>query len=117
MPAVGLVGSSFFPVQDISEFNIVVETPPGSSLDYTRLKVAEVVRIARSYDEVDYTYATVGATSSSVDEATVYVRLKPRAERDRLQAAIESDIRADLASVSGAVASWPSRARTAPQPA
>jgi hydrophobic/amphiphilic exporter-1 (mainly G- bacteria), HAE1 family len=105
MPALGLVGSSFFPVQDISEFNITIEAPPGSSMDYTRLKVEEVVRIARSYEEVDYTYATIGGQSGSVDEATVYVRLVPRADRDRLQVAVEREMRAELASVAGAAAS------------
>ncbi|MBW3627721.1 MAG: efflux RND transporter permease subunit [Gemmatimonadetes bacterium] len=105
MPALGIVGSSFFPVQDISEFNVVVEAPPGSNMDYTRLKIEEVVRIARSYDEVAYTYGTVGGQSGSVDEGTVYVRLVPKAQRDRLQYEIERDIRERLGSIGGATAS------------
>jgi hydrophobic/amphiphilic exporter-1 (mainly G- bacteria), HAE1 family len=105
MPALGIVGSSFFPVQDISEFNVIIEAPPGSSMDYTRLKIEEVVRIARSYDEVAYTYASIGGQSGSVDEGTVYVRLVPRSQRDRLQSAVERDMRDKLASIGGATAS------------
>src|SRR5690606_7704614 len=32
LPAVGIIGASFFPVTDESEFNIAIETPPGSNL-------------------------------------------------------------------------------------
>jgi HAE1 family hydrophobic/amphiphilic exporter-1 len=105
MPYFGLIGSSFFPVQDVSEFNLVIEAPPGSSIDYTRLKIDEVVRLARKYPDVAYTYSTVGGQSGAVDQGNVYVRLVPRAERNRKQEAVERDIRKDLASVGGATVS------------
>ena len=41
LPAVGLVGASFFGTEDQSEVNIAVETPPGSNLAYTRIKAEE----------------------------------------------------------------------------
>ncbi|HMC56142.1 MAG TPA: efflux RND transporter permease subunit, partial [Gemmatimonadaceae bacterium] len=38
VPPMRTVGSAFFPVDDRSEFIMKVETPPGSNLEYTRLK-------------------------------------------------------------------------------
>ncbi|MEP7383833.1 MAG: efflux RND transporter permease subunit, partial [Gemmatimonadota bacterium] len=66
-----LVGVQFFPVDDNAEFNVKVETPPGSNLDYTRLKVEEVVRIiAKHKTVVRYSLASLGAEgSSAVDVA------------------------------------------------
>jgi HAE1 family hydrophobic/amphiphilic exporter-1 len=102
LPAFGIVGGSFLPVHDVSEFTVVIEARPGSSLAYTKLKAAEVARRVRSRPEVAYTYATIGdrgsgaQNSASVDEAAVYVRLKPKAERDRHQEDIEQWVRREL---------------------
>jgi HAE1 family hydrophobic/amphiphilic exporter-1 len=48
IPAWRAVGSGFFPVDDQSEFIIKVETPPGSNLQYTRLKADEVAALVRA---------------------------------------------------------------------
>ncbi len=42
-------GFGFAPLSDNSELNINVETPPGSSLEYTTLKAEEVAAIARRH--------------------------------------------------------------------
>src|SRR6478609_2917206 len=55
-----LGGAGFIPISDRSEINFIVQTPPGSSLEYTRLKVEEVERIARRHPEVAYTYTAIG---------------------------------------------------------
>jgi HAE1 family hydrophobic/amphiphilic exporter-1 len=111
LPAFGIVGGSFLPVHDVSEFTVVIEAPSGSSLAYTKLKVAEVTRRVRSRSEVAYTYATIGERSlggphsAPLDEATVYVRLTPKAERDSHQEEIEQWVRRELRSVGG-ITSW-----------
>lgn len=102
LPAMGLVGSAFFPVEDRSEFNLDVETPPGSSLAYTRLKCEEAAMTVRSVEGVAYTYTTIGGESGSVDEAQIYVRLQPREERDVHQSEIERKVRAALDRIAGA---------------
>ncbi len=102
MPAIGLVGQSFFPVQDVSEFNLVVDTPPGSSLAYTRMKSEEAARMARALEGVAYTYTTIGGESGAVDEANVYVRLKRRDERNLHQTEIERNMRQAAARIGGA---------------
>ena len=56
----GYVGGGFFPDADNSEFLINIETPPGSNLDYTKVKSEEAARLAREMPEVLYTYTTLG---------------------------------------------------------
>jgi HAE1 family hydrophobic/amphiphilic exporter-1 len=105
LPALGIVGGEFFPVTDESEFNVSLDTPPGSNLDYTRVKAEEVARIARSKSEVIYTYSTIGGQTGSVDEGTVYVRLKPKHERERSQNDVAAGLREELSRLAGATAS------------
>src|SRR5690606_18950273 len=93
MPAMGYLGGGFFPVQDVSEFVVQIETPPGSSLDYTRRKAEEAAALARTKPEVQYTYTTIGGVTGAVDEGTVYVRLTPKATRTRHQDTIAAELR------------------------
>ena len=105
LPAFGLVGGSFFPVTDDSEFNVALETPPGSNLNYTRLKAEEVVRLARSKPEVAYTYTTIGGRGDAVDEGTVFVKLTPKHDRGRHQAVVSAELRRELGRLAGVTAS------------
>jgi len=83
LPAVGLVGASFFGAEDQSEVTIAVETPPGSNLAYTEIKAEEAARIAREHkDVVRFTYTTVGGSTGDVNVGSIYVRLFPKADRD-----------------------------------
>ena len=52
-----------------------------------------------------YTYTTIGGQTGSVDEGTVYVRLKPKHERERSQNDVAAALRAELARLAGATAS------------
>jgi HAE1 family hydrophobic/amphiphilic exporter-1 len=108
MPAVGLIGSSFFPVTDESEFNVALEAPPGSSLDYTRKKALEVAHIAGEMPEVIYTYTSVGKTGGGVDEATVFVRLSPKESRGRSQGEVSQELRAKARALGGVTATMTS---------
>lgn len=105
LPALGILGGSFFPEDDRSEMNITVETPPGSNLEYTRLKAEEVARLARAKSEVAYTYTTIGGMTGTVDQANVYVRLVPKAERERSQQDVATELRAQAKRIGGATAS------------
>ncbi|NUQ11973.1 MAG: efflux RND transporter permease subunit [Gemmatimonadaceae bacterium] len=95
-------GGGFMPESDQSEALIVVETPPGSNLEYTRLKAEEAARIARGYRETAATYTTIGGASGAVDRADVYIRMVKKAERNLSQADFASALRRDMASVGGA---------------
>lgn len=105
MPALGIVGSEFFPLQDRSEFVVRLETPPGSNIEYTRQKALQASQLARSMPEVAYTYTTIGGQAENVDEADMYVRLLPKAERERSQYEIENELRDRVQRVGGLTAS------------
>jgi HAE1 family hydrophobic/amphiphilic exporter-1 len=99
-------GFGFAPLSDNSELNIAVETPPGSSLEYTTLKAEEAAAMAKRHPEVSYVYTTVGSASGSgaVDNATVYVRLVPKHKRKISQDAFGQVLRSELAHMAGATA-------------
>ena len=99
------VGGGFFPIDDRSEMNIAVETPPGSNLDYTRLKAEEAARIARKHPEVLYTFTTIGGGSGAVDEANVYVRLTPKGDRHVSAEALAEMVRHEVKAIAGGTAS------------
>lgn len=96
-------GAGFIPTSDRSEFDIDVQTPAGSNLDYMRLKLEEIGRIVRAHREVAYTYATVGdfAGSGQVDDADIYVRMVPKSARHVSQDAFSQIIRREIARVGG----------------
>ena len=100
------VGFGFFPVDDRGEFIIAIETPPGSNLEYTRQKTAEIDRAVKRHPEVRYTYATLGdAASGSVDVGNMYVRTTPRGERSNSVEDIASSLRGELTQIAGVTAS------------
>jgi HAE1 family hydrophobic/amphiphilic exporter-1 len=104
---VTLGGFGFVPNSDRSEINIAVETPPGSNLEYTRVKAEEVARVVRAHtEEVAYTYVTVGAGTGrgAVDQANIYVRMTPRSERDLSQYEFAGQLRDEIRKVGGATA-------------
>jgi HAE1 family hydrophobic/amphiphilic exporter-1 len=102
VPNWGTVENGFFPEDDRAEFTIALETPPGSNLQYTRLKAEEAARIARAYPEVRYTYTTLGSENTgSVDVGAIYVRLVPKKERSRSAEAIAADLREKTTRVAG----------------
>jgi len=96
------VGVGFFPLDDRSEFNVSIETPPGSNLAYTRAKAQEADRIIRERSEVRYTYITLGdPTSSAVDVGKMYVRLAPKGQRRLGAEDIAAQIRGKLTQLGG----------------
>ena len=106
MIGMGVVGAGFVPVSDRSEISMIIEAPPGSNLEYTRLKAGEAARRARAHPEVAYTYTTIGTSvpgkTPSVDQALVYVRLVPKADRDISQEELGQTLRREMAQIGGA---------------
>src|SRR5687767_13849242 len=103
VPAFGIVGVAFFPEDDNAELNIMIETPPGSNLEYTRLKAEEAARLARAHPEVRYTYTTLGGgTSGAVDVGNIYVKMVPKSDRDISAEEFAATLRRETQRVSGA---------------
>lgn len=105
MPATGMVGSSFFPIEDRSEFILNMQLPPGASLEYTRAKVEQAVGLAAAHPEVRYTYATVGGQGGTVDEASIYVKLSPKHDREIHQDTLAGMITDEVDHLAGVSAS------------
>ena len=101
MPALGLVGGGFFPLEDNAEVQMTVETPPGANLDYLRQKVDETFAITSKYPEVTYSFVTAGGASGAVDKASVYLKLRSKGDRlkdgqrdaETLAAVIREDVK------------------------
>jgi hydrophobic/amphiphilic exporter-1 (mainly G- bacteria), HAE1 family len=98
-----LGGFGFAPNSDRSEIILTLETPPGSSLQYTLLKAEELAARIRSHKEVNYTYTTIGSQSGTgaVDIGNIYVRLIPKKDRKISQDELGQIIRKELADVGG----------------
>ena len=105
-------GFGFVPHSDRSEITIQVQTPPGSNLEYTKMKTEEVARLARSHtDFVQYSFATVGGSGagqvpgsalSAVDLGTVYVRMVPKKDRPLNQSQFGEFLRREVHRIGGA---------------
>jgi HAE1 family hydrophobic/amphiphilic exporter-1 len=102
-------GTGFVPVSDRSEINLIVEAPGGSNLEYTRLRTEAVAELARRHPEVAYTYTSIGGAipfrAPGVDQALVYVRLVPKANRHVSQDQLGAEFRREFAHVAGVTVS------------
>ncbi|MEX1186144.1 MAG: efflux RND transporter permease subunit [Gemmatimonadaceae bacterium] len=101
LPATGIIGGAFWPEDDTSEIFVEVKTPPGSNLDYTRVKAEEAARLVRAHPEVLYSYTTLGAATGAVDEAIVYGKLSPRGERETSAEELARALRTEVKQIAG----------------
>jgi multidrug efflux pump subunit AcrB len=97
---VPLVGVEFFPRGDQSFISLRVNTPVGSSLEYTDTKVREVEDALKKFSEIDLAMTTVG-TEDGRNYARVNLRLVERGKRDRSQLELEKLIRETLKPIPG----------------
>jgi HAE1 family hydrophobic/amphiphilic exporter-1 len=90
------------PQQDEGKFFISMRAPAGSSIHYMESKLREAERIVAAQPEVETVYGVIGLGSAAqVSQATVVVRMKPRAERKRSQQQLLEHLRTELAQVPG----------------
>ena len=95
-----LVGTEFIPEADQGFLSLRLNTPVGSSLEFTDSRVREVEDVVKRFPEVDLALTTVG-TEEGRNYARVNLRLKPKAERTRSQKEVERAIRAALKPLPG----------------
>ncbi len=85
---------------DMGEFEVVAEAPPGASLARTAEIVSGMEGEIREVPEVTTLFSTVGVRGqyqSSVTDISIYVGLKPLRERTRTQEQVKQDVRRRLA--------------------
>ncbi|MET3924038.1 efflux RND transporter permease subunit [Devosia sp. 2618] len=98
-----LVGVEFVPATDTGEFQVSIETPTGSSIDYTASKVRQVDATLKRFPEVESTYATINAgTTSGDNRASVVVSLVDKGLRNRSPQDMTVEVRQALAQIPGA---------------
>ncbi len=81
----GLLPSGFIPLEDQGVIYGIIQTPPGSTLEYTNAKSHELQKICKEFDEITsvtslagYEILTEGRGSNA---GTCLINLKPWAER------------------------------------
>jgi HAE1 family hydrophobic/amphiphilic exporter-1 len=85
------------PITDQGEFNVNIETPAGSSLEYTSKCITEITDIITRRDDVSFVFATIGGGRLEKKEtASIYVKLKPIEERRKHQIDIMDEVRRSL---------------------
>ncbi len=90
-----LVGATFMPDDDSSEFAVNIRTPPGYSLAHTDAVVAQIENRLRTIPEIRDLFTTVGDTNGDdrVTVAQVDAKLSDLNQRHRSQELIMADAR------------------------
>lgn len=100
------IGFEFVPQADLGEQVVSIETPVGSSLEYTEAKLRQVEAALREFPEIDYTYGTVNTGyANGKNQASLYLRLKPLKDRKRSPDQLAQPIRERLAAIPGILVS------------
>jgi multidrug efflux pump subunit AcrB len=97
---VPLVGTEFVPEADEGFLSLRLNTPVGSSLEYSDRKVREVEDALKAIPEIALAMTTIG-TDEGRNYARVNLKLVDRAQRDRSQKEVERAIRALLKPIPG----------------
>lgn len=103
---VPLIGVEFVPPADLGEASVEIQTPVGSSIEYTTAKARQVDAALREFPEVDYTYATINSgAANDKNIANIYVRLKGISERTKSPDQLAPAFRARLSRIPGIIVS------------
>jgi HAE1 family hydrophobic/amphiphilic exporter-1 len=90
-------GSSFLPSADNGTIFVDIRTPPSSSLEYARLKVAKAAELAQTLPEAKATNATV-----NINGGRVYVDIGKSTQRKRSAQEVAVELRERVSSLIGA---------------
>lgn len=98
-PLAGTVKSEFIVDDDMSEFEVVIETPSGSSIEKSDAILREVEAELKTIPEVTHVFTTIGVKGqylSNVTDGYLYIALKHMNERERSQKSIMQEARKRL---------------------
>ena len=90
---------NFLPDEDESQFQINLETAPGTNLNLTRQAIRKIDAQVRKSKDVSYTLVTAGGSGfgpGSSNQGNIYVGLKPIDERKSSQSEIVQKMRRSL---------------------
>ncbi len=70
------VGTEFMPESDEGRVVVMVETPPGTDLEVTSQRFADVEKLIRNnFDGIELIFTTIGSGQRPVNEGTILVKL------------------------------------------
>jgi multidrug efflux pump subunit AcrB len=95
------IGKEFSPQVDESFISLRLNTPVGTSLEFTDTKVREVEQVLKQFPEVVLAMTTVGSAWDGRNYARVNLKLTPRGDRARTQKDLEKAIRDALKPIPG----------------
>ncbi|MDP2364465.1 MAG: efflux RND transporter permease subunit, partial [Ignavibacteria bacterium] len=98
----GMLGSQFFPESDQSQFNVVVNASPGSSLEQTSIICEKIEAMLKEKPEIKLVLTTIGSGNNPVTKANILVKLVPTHERKKSDKMIMSEIRNEAKFIPGA---------------
>jgi len=99
---VGLIKKEFVPAQDESRFIVRIQTPVGSSIQFTDNVMREIEKTVAKIPEVErYFLAVGGFGGGEVNAGNMFVTLKDLKKRKRSQAEIMDECRKSFAKIQG----------------
>jgi multidrug efflux pump subunit AcrB len=110
----GKISGAFIPPDDLSQTQISIELPPGSTYEETRAIAEQARAVAATHGHVKLIYTAVGGGSAGGDpfamsgaaesrKATLTLNLTPRQQRSGIsKQQIERELRAQLEPIAGA---------------
>lgn len=96
VPLFKIVKAEFVVDDDTSEFEVVVETQPGSSIEKTDAILKAIEADLAKVPEINRLFTTIGVKGqylSNVTDASIYVGLKPISGRKRSQNEVMQEVR------------------------
>ena len=98
----GQIGKGFLPQEDEGKFLISFKTPLGSSLAYTDGRLREIEAVLGRDPDIASQFSTIGTgATGQANKGTVFVRLKPRAQRQAHMYEVIGRLRDSLARIPG----------------
>ena len=96
LSSLAVMGTEFVPVEDQSEFQVIVDLPPGTSFDESVAAVGRIEQELRRLPEVRQIFSTVGV-DGQVRSSVLRVKTVPPDARERGIGALKEDVRERLA--------------------
>jgi hydrophobic/amphiphilic exporter-1 (mainly G- bacteria), HAE1 family len=96
------LGFTWMPEVDSGEFNVSYRVPPGSRIEYTMEKGREIASFLKRQPEVEFTYLSAGGGfRGTPNNGSIYVRLRPKGEREKSMAELQTELRGKLRQIPG----------------
>ncbi|MGE4233515.1 MAG: efflux RND transporter permease subunit [Bacteriovoracia bacterium] len=90
------IPATFIPAQDIGEFQVVLDMPPGTSLDKMHQVTSEVESVLRKNKEIKKTIMIVGGRDAEANTAQIIIEMIPSKERKITTTQFKDIVRSQL---------------------